>query len=145
MLLFSAVLIFNATVCALNHPRPVYLMDFTGYKLPDHLRVPFQEFVCHSRLCDFSDDALQFQCKILSVPTSARRCTSPRRGALPPAATHHGQHAHRGLVVMFGALDDLFKSTGMKQKDIYIIMVNCSLFHPTLSLSTIIVNRYKLQ
>lgn len=33
--------------------------------------------------------------------------------------------------VMFGALDSLFSSTGVKPKDVGILVVNCSLFNPT--------------
>ncbi|KAL6966817.1 3-ketoacyl-CoA synthase 20 [Sarracenia purpurea var. burkii] len=40
--------------------------------------------------------------------------------------------------------DDLFAKTGVKAKDIGILIVNCSLFNPTPSLSAMVVNRYKL-
>ncbi|KAH7280981.1 hypothetical protein KP509_36G023900 [Ceratopteris richardii] len=46
---------------------------------------------------------------------------------------------------MFGALDMLFDRTGIKPKDIGILVVNCSLFNPTPSLSAMIVNKYKLR
>lgn len=46
---------------------------------------------------------------------------------------------------MFGALDNLFSSTSVKPKDIGILVVNCSLFNPTPSLSAMIVNKYKLR
>ena len=47
--------------------------------------------------------------------------------------------------VMFGALENISKKTGLKPKDIGILVVNCSIFNPTLSLSTMIVNMYKVQ
>ena len=47
--------------------------------------------------------------------------------------------------VMFGALDALFSDTCIKPKDIGILVVNCSLFNPTPSLSDMIVNKYKLR
>lgn len=49
------------------------------------------------------------------------------------------------MQVMFGALDNLFKATGIRPKDIGILVVNCSLFNPTPSLSAMIVNKYKLR
>ena len=64
VLVLSAVLVFGATVYVLTRPRPVYLVDFACYKAPDHLKVGFQEFLRHSALCGFSDDALEFQRKI---------------------------------------------------------------------------------
>ncbi|KAM3390288.1 hypothetical protein ACQJBY_012093 [Aegilops geniculata] len=45
--------------------------------------------------------------------------------------------------IMFGALDSLFAATGVKPKDVDILVVNCSLFNP--SLSAMIINRYKLR
>ncbi|KAL4286106.1 hypothetical protein AHAS_Ahas19G0053000 [Arachis hypogaea] len=40
--------------------------------------------------------------------------------------------------VMFGALDNLFANTKIKPKDIGVLVVNCSLFNPTPSLSAMI-------
>lgn len=47
--------------------------------------------------------------------------------------------------VMFGALDNLFINTNLNPKEIGILVVNCSLFNPTPSLSSMIVNKYKLR
>ncbi|CAN0905852.1 3-ketoacyl-CoA synthase 4 [Linum grandiflorum] len=47
--------------------------------------------------------------------------------------------------VMFGALDTLFANSNVNPKDIGILVVNCSLFNPTPSLSAMIVNKYKLR
>ncbi|QHO30183.1 3-ketoacyl-CoA synthase [Arachis hypogaea] len=47
--------------------------------------------------------------------------------------------------VMFGALDNLFANTKIKPKDIGVLVVNCSLFNSTPSLSAMIVNKYKLR
>ncbi|ONK66182.1 uncharacterized protein A4U43_C06F4970 [Asparagus officinalis] len=48
-------------------------------------------------------------------------------------------------LVIFSAMDDLLRKTGLKPKDIDILIVNCSLFSPTPSLSAMIVNKYKLR
>ncbi|TKY74695.1 3-ketoacyl-CoA synthase 11 [Spatholobus suberectus] len=48
-------------------------------------------------------------------------------------------------VVMFGAVDELFEKTRVKPKDIGILIVNCSLFNPTTSLSAMVINHYKLR
>lgn len=47
--------------------------------------------------------------------------------------------------VMFGAVDELFAKTGLKGKDIGIVIVNCCIFNVVPSLSAMIVNRYKLR
>uniref|UniRef100_A0A6N2LC82 3-ketoacyl-CoA synthase n=1 Tax=Salix viminalis TaxID=40686 RepID=A0A6N2LC82_SALVM len=46
--------------------------------------------------------------------------------------------------VIFGAVDDVLAKTGVKGKDIGIVIVNCCLFNTAPSLSAMIVNRYKL-
>ncbi|KAJ7979752.1 3-ketoacyl-CoA synthase [Quillaja saponaria] len=46
--------------------------------------------------------------------------------------------------VMFGAIDEVFEKTGLKATDIGILVVNCSVFNPEPSLSSMIVNHYKL-
>ncbi|KAJ7525134.1 hypothetical protein O6H91_17G037600 [Diphasiastrum complanatum] len=47
--------------------------------------------------------------------------------------------------VMFGVLDELFLKTGLTPKDVGILIVNCSCFTPTPSLTSMIVNRYKMR
>ncbi|CAI9783620.1 unnamed protein product [Fraxinus pennsylvanica] len=47
--------------------------------------------------------------------------------------------------VMFGAIDELLAKTSLKPKDIGILIVNCSLFNPTPSLSAMVINFYKLR
>lgn len=48
-------------------------------------------------------------------------------------------------MVMFGAVDELLEKSGVKAKEIGILVVNCSLFNPTPSLSAMVVNRYKMR
>lgn len=47
--------------------------------------------------------------------------------------------------VMFGCLDKLFENTKINPRDVGVLVVNCSLFNPTPSLSAMIVNKYKLR
>ncbi|KAF3590573.1 hypothetical protein DY000_02027870 [Brassica cretica] len=47
--------------------------------------------------------------------------------------------------VILGAVDTLFRNTGVSPSDIGILVVNSSTFNPTPSLATIIVNKYKLR
>ncbi|KAJ0257386.1 hypothetical protein HA466_0082590 [Hirschfeldia incana] len=41
----SAVLVFGLTVYVTTRPRPVYLVDFSCYLPPDHLKAPFSRFM----------------------------------------------------------------------------------------------------
>ncbi|KAG2543000.1 hypothetical protein PVAP13_9NG796900 [Panicum virgatum] len=46
---------------------------------------------------------------------------------------------------MFAALDELFDKCRVRPKDVGVLVVNCSLFNPTPSLSAMIVNHYKMR
>lgn len=47
--------------------------------------------------------------------------------------------------IFCNALDALFASTGIKPRDVDILIVNCSLFAPTPSLAAMIMNKYKMR
>ncbi|XP_042499871.1 3-ketoacyl-CoA synthase 4-like [Macadamia integrifolia] len=141
-----AFLVFGGTVYIMTRPRPVYLVDYSCHRPPSHCKVRYQQFMEHSKLTgDFDDSSLEFQLKILErsglgeetyVP-EAMHCLPPR-----PSMAAAREEAEQ---VMFGALDNLFLNTSIKPKDIGILVVNCSLFNPTPSLSAMIVNKYKLR
>lgn len=63
---------------------------------------------------------------------------------IPPTPTMASARGEAEIVI-FSALDSLFQKTNLKPKDIDILIVNCSLFSPTPSLSAMIVNKYKLR
>lgn len=130
----------------MTRPRSVYLVDYSCYRPPSHLQAKFHKFMEHSKLIgDFDDAALEFQRKILERSGLGEETYIPEAlHRIPPrismvAAREEAQQA------MFGALDKLFASTNVKPSDIGILVVNCSLFNPTPSLSAMIVNKYKLR
>ncbi|KAG7977942.1 hypothetical protein I3843_05G057900 [Carya illinoinensis] len=146
VVIFSVVLVFGSTAYIMTRPRSVYLVDYSCYRPQSHLQVKFQKFMKHSKLTgDFDDSSLEFQRKILersglgeeTYLPEALHCFPPR-----PSMTTAREEAEQ---VMFGALDNLFANTNVKPKDIGILIVNCSLFNPTPSLSAMIVNKYKLR
>jgi 3-ketoacyl-CoA synthase len=48
-------------------------------------------------------------------------------------------------MVMFGAVDDLLAATKIRPKDIKILIVNCGILNTTPSLSSMVINHYKLR
>ncbi|KAL1349424.1 hypothetical protein HN51_025928 [Arachis hypogaea] len=146
LIIVLAVLIIGATLYIITRPRSIYLLDSSCFRPPDYLRVDYNRFMEHSRLTgEFDDCALEFQRKILQRSGLGEETYFPEAmHAIPPnpsmaAARQEAQQ------VMFGALDNLFANTGIKPKQIGILIVNCSLFNPTPSLSAMIVNKYKLR
>lgn len=100
----------------------------------------------HSRLTgDFDETSLEFQRKMLRRSGLGEETYVPETMNCIPPKPSMAAAREEAETVMFGALDNLFKNTNVKPKDIGILVVNCSLFNPTPSLSAMIVNKYKLR
>jgi 3-ketoacyl-CoA synthase len=139
------VVIFALTVYFMSRPRPVYLIDYACFKPSPPCRVPFATFMEHtSMICD-DPKSVQFQTRILERSgLGEETCLPPANHYIPPNPTMEASRAEAELVI-FSAIDDLIKKTGLQMKHIDILVVNCSLFSPTPSLSAMIVNKYKLR
>lgn len=142
----SAFLVFGSTVYIMTRPRSIYLVDYSCYRPPSTLQVRFSQFMEHSRLTgDFDESSLEFQRKILERSGLGEETYVPEAmHSLPPKPSMAAAR-DEAEQVMFGALENLFRNTGIKPKEIGILIVNCSLFNPTPSLSAMIVNKYKLR
>ncbi|XP_050224255.1 3-ketoacyl-CoA synthase 6 [Mercurialis annua] len=142
----SFFVILIATVYFMSKPRTVYLVDYACYKPPVTCRVPFSTFMEHSRLIlKDNPKSVEFQMRILERSgLGEETCLPPAIHYIPPKPTMEAARGEAELVI-FSAMDSLFKKTGLKPKDIDILIVNCSLFSPTPSLSAMIINKYKLR
>ncbi|KAH7834003.1 hypothetical protein Vadar_011830 [Vaccinium darrowii] len=140
------VTIFVGTLYFMSKPRPVFLVDYACYKPPVSCRVPFATFMEHSRL-NLSNEpkSVDFQMRILERSgLGEETCLPPAIHFIPPRPTMESARGEAELVI-FSIIDSLFEKTGIKPKDIDILIVNCSLFSPTPSLSAMVVNKYKMR
>ncbi|CAH9067201.1 unnamed protein product, partial [Cuscuta europaea] len=138
--------VFVATVYFMSKPRSIYLVDYACYKAPVSFRAPFSAFMEHSRL-NLKDNpkSVEFQMRILERSgLGEETCLPPAIHYIPPKPTMDAARGEAEMVI-FSAIDSLMKKTGLKPKDIDILIVNCSLFSPTPSLSAMVVNKYKLR
>ncbi|XP_076904067.1 3-ketoacyl-CoA synthase 11-like [Bidens hawaiensis] len=142
----SILIVFLATIYFMSRPRKIYLVDFSAYK-PDPARMVTREiFVNHSKKTGmFTEENLAFQKKILERSGLGQKTYFPDAVLRDPPNPCMAEARKEAEMVMFGAIDDLLSKTGVKAKDIGILVVNCSLFCPTPSLSAMIVNHYKLR
>ncbi|CAK9176370.1 unnamed protein product [Ilex paraguariensis] len=146
VIICSAILVFGSTVYIMTRPRPIYLVDYSCYRPPDDLKAPFNQFMEHSRLTgDFDESSLEFQRKIVQRSGLGEETYVPEAMHYIPPRPSMAAARKEAEQVMYGALDNLFNNTNVKPKDIGILVVNCSLFNPTPSLSAMIVNKYKLR
>nr|UQT18328.1 ketoacyl-CoA synthase 1 [Pelargonium x hortorum] len=142
----SFMIIFIATVYFMSKPRTIFLVDYACYKPPVTCRVPFATFMEHSRLIlKDNPKSVEFQMRILERSgLGEETCLPPAIHYIPPAPTMEAARGEAELVI-FSAMDALFAKTGLKTKDVDILIVNCSLFSPTPSLSAMVINKYKLR
>ncbi|XAR61757.1 Very-long-chain 3-oxoacyl-CoA synthase [Bertholletia excelsa] len=146
VIIFSAVLAFGSTVYIMTRPIAVYLVDFSCFLPPNDLKAPYEKFMMHStRTGDFNDSSLEFQSKILQRSGLGEETYFPEAIHQVPPQPSMANARKEAEMVMFGALDNLFANTSIKPKDIGVLVVNCSLFNPTPSLSAMIINKYKLR
>ncbi|XP_010522508.1 PREDICTED: 3-ketoacyl-CoA synthase 20 [Tarenaya hassleriana] len=144
--LCTALLIFLATVYFTTRPRRVFLLDFACYKPDPSQKCPREIFMDRSRNVGiFTEDNLAFQQKILERSGLGQDTYFPEALLRVPPNPCMAEARKEAETVMFGAIDELLEKTGVKPKDIGILVVNCSLFNPTPSLSAMIVNKYKLR
>jgi 3-ketoacyl-CoA synthase len=145
-----ASLVYLATVYFLVRKRPVYLLDFAVYTPADDFAVSYESFLHYTtKSGHFDSEALTFQEKLL------RRTGLGPKTYFPPGILGGVEKGRPSLtmqdardeaaMVMFGSLNELFEKTGVHPQMVDILIVNCSLFNPTPSLASMIINRYKLR
>lgn len=152
--IFSLSLLLGSTLYIMTRPKPVYLVDFSCYLPPSHLKVSIQKIMHHIRVIRESgmcweaqenDYLMDFVEKILERSGLGQETYIPEGlHCLPLEQTMAGSRKETEEVI-FGAVDNLFRNTEITPNDIGILVVNSSTFNPTPSLSTIIVNKYKLR
>ncbi|KAG5591767.1 hypothetical protein H5410_042281 [Solanum commersonii] len=142
----STLLVFLSTVYFITRPSPVYLVNFSCYKPEDARKCTKGNFLEMSKsVGTFSDGNLEFQRKIVERSGLGDSTYLPEAVTNVPPNPCMAEARKEAEAVMFGAIDELLAKTSVKPKDIGILVVNCSLFNPTPSLSAMIVNHYKLR
>lgn len=146
VLLCSTLLVFLSTLYSMTRTRPVYLVNFSCYKPEDSRKCPKRMFVDQSQMTgSFTEENLAFQKKILERSGLGEDTYLPEAVLNIPPNPSMAEARKEAEAVMFGAIDELFAKTSVKPKDIGILIVNCSLFNPTPSLSAMVINHYKLR
>lgn len=142
----SALMVFLGTLYFMTRPRKVYLVDFSCYKPKPDVMCSKEMFMERSGEAGiFTQENLDFQKKILERSGLGQKTYFPEALLRVPAEPSMAEARKEAEMVMFGAVDELLAKTGVKAKDIGILVVNCSLFNPTPSLSAMLVNHYKLR
>ncbi|CAL1390075.1 unnamed protein product [Linum trigynum] len=146
VLAFFGVLVFTLSVYFMSRPRSIYLVDFACYKPHDDLKVTKDEFIDLARRTGKFDEAsLEFQKRILHSSGIGDETYIPKAVMAQENCATMKEGRAEASMVMFGALDELFEKTRIRPKDVGVLVVNCSIFNPTPSLSAMIINHYKMR
>ncbi|XP_010273876.1 PREDICTED: 3-ketoacyl-CoA synthase 10 [Nelumbo nucifera] len=146
VLAFLGVLVFTVSLYFMSRPRPIYLVDFACYKPSDDLKVSKQDFIELARKSGKFDEAsLEFQSQILKNSGMGDETYIPKAVMQPENCATMKEGRAEAATVIFGAMDELFDKCRIRPKDVGVLVVNCSLFNPTPSLSAMIINHYKMR
>jgi len=124
-------------------PSSVYLIDFAVLEADEKYMVPSEIFLQKTRNSGyFSQENIDFQEKILRRSGLGEETYFPP-GILtePPVLTMESARSEADYV-MSKCVGDLLERTGLTPADIDILIVNCSLFNPTPSMSAMIINKF---
>ncbi|KAK9280278.1 hypothetical protein L1049_013966 [Liquidambar formosana] len=142
----SLVLLFFLGLYWAKRPTPIYLVDFACHKPDGERKMSVESFLKMTEDNGaFEEETVRFQKRISNRSGLGDETYLPRGITSTPPNLCMKEARSEAESVMFGALDALFEKTGVKPSDIGILIVNCSLFNPTPSLSSMIVNHYKLK
>nr|CAD1844276.1 unnamed protein product [Ananas comosus var. bracteatus] len=135
------------TVYYLKRPRPVYLIEFACYKPDDEHKISKEGFLEMSESTgSFNGESLDFQTKITTRSGLGDETYLPPGIQARPPRLCMAEARREAEAVMFGCLDALFAAAGVDpRRDVRILVVNCSLFNPTPSLASMIVNHYRMR
>ncbi|KAL5570113.1 hypothetical protein UlMin_026688 [Ulmus minor] len=90
-------------------------------------------------------ESLAFMAKILSSSRQSEETYLPPTLHYIPPKTHRRESIKEFQMSLFPIMDDLLAKTNLSAQDIDIIIVNCSAFCPSPSLSSIIINKYSMR
>ncbi|PSS01350.1 3-ketoacyl-CoA synthase [Actinidia chinensis var. chinensis] len=146
VLAFFGVFVFTLSVYFMSRPRSIYLLNFACYRPHDNLKVSKEEIIEQARKSGKFDEAsLQFQKRILESSGIGDETYLPKAIMSGENCSTMKEGRAEASMVMFGALDELFEKTHVRPKDVGVLVVNCSIFNPTPSLSAMIINHYKMR
>lgn len=140
------LIIYSATFFFMSRPRTVYLIDYALFKPPQSLRVSFAGFMEHAHIVLHNEPkSVHFQMKILERSGLGEETSFPPAMCFIPPAPSMRRSREEAELIIFSCMDSLFQKTGMRPRDVDILIVNCSLFSPTPSLTAMVINKYKMR
>ena len=125
----------------------IFLLDFECYRPHDEMKVSYTRFLGQGskRLRVVHKLAMDFQEKILHKSALSEETFCPPALHMDPPRASMVLARGEAELVMYPAVANLLQRTGLHPRQIDILVVNCSLFNPTPSLSAMIINHFKMR
>jgi 3-ketoacyl-CoA synthase len=125
---------------------PVYLVDFSCFKPPNFCKVPPSSFLENaSKIGSFDKESVAFMAKILTSSGIGEETYLPPALHCIPPKSHQQESIKEAEMVLLPIMEDLLSKTKISPQDIDILIVNCSGFCPSPSLSSIIINKFSMR
>ncbi|KAI3989285.1 hypothetical protein MKX01_004834 [Papaver californicum] len=138
------VLILTKQFYYLSTSNKVYLIDFSCYQPPSWLRAPICSNLEHFE--HFNKESKDFMTKVLLRSGIGSSAHFPRVMQNIPPEPCLEDSLQEVKDITFTAVEDLFHKTNITNpKIIDILIVNCSMFSPTPSISSMIINKFQLR
>ncbi|BFG19814.1 hypothetical protein CerSpe_060880 [Prunus speciosa] len=141
--LATTVLVIAAALYFHFRSKSIYLIDFTCYLPPDSLRVPTSNFIEHIEISGMHDrESVDFQTKVLERSgIGAESCMPITVHEIPPYSSLKATR-NETETVLFTIVKDLLSKHKINPKSIDILVSNCSLFSPTPSITSMVINKF---
>lgn len=133
-----------------NRERPVYVIDFETWQPPESWRLTQEQLmtIMKNQNC-FNEESLAFLEKMLKQsgvgpktawPPGILKCLNGEKSDRSTEAARGEYEA-----VVFDVVEKLLKKTKTNPKEIDILVINCSLFSPTPSLCSMVINKFGMR
>jgi 3-ketoacyl-CoA synthase len=123
-----------------------YLIDFSCLKPAKHLRLPVSGLLEHMNLIErFDKKSIAFMSSVVTYSGIGDETYLPPALHLIPVSPTHEDAMQESHMLLFPVLDELFAKIEVLPQEIDLLVVNCSGFCPSPSLSSIIVNQYNMR
>lgn len=131
---------------AASRPRPVFLVDLAGFKPGAAHEATRAQSIRHFALAGrFTDESVAFQTRMLERAGVGEATHFPASLLRMPVDMSLRTAREESEAVVFGVVDELLAKTGVGAGDIGVVIVNSSLYSPTPSFTSLVVNRYGLR
>lgn len=124
----------------------VYLIGIATYDPPKSCEINSDTFKALTRReKKFTQESIDFMDRLLDRTGLGQTTSFPETLLEVPQRSDMKASREEAETELFSTIDDLLKKTNINPKDIDILVLNCSIFVPTPSLTSMIVNHYKMK